>query len=92
MDELTADDRGVFLVETQGSVHRWTITDEGVSYVRKSQRENPSGLNHYNGKSISVYEVPVWPKVGGVFFVRTRLYSLPWHQSSTIKSITRVEA
>lgn len=89
---ITPNDRGVFLVTTQGSEHLWEIEDDGSVFVtRESQRVNPYGLNMINGRRNVVTSVEAWPMLGGTF-----LYcmsgDIPWTRSSTIRNIERIEA
>lgn len=92
MERLTENDRGTFLVQTQGSLHRWHITPEGVVRVtRYSSRPNPFGCDALNGRPYTA-TVKAWPEVGGVFLniINGGGGDVPWTQSSTIKSIERV--
>lgn len=93
MKRLTETDRGTFLVETQGSMHKWEITDESVSVTRFSSRHNPFGCDALNGTPY-LADVRKWPEVGEVFFnvINGAGGDVPWTQSSTVKNISRVEA
>lgn len=93
MNEITAEDTGVFLVKTRGSEHLWNL-DEGW-YIRNPGRvgetnsELMRGLDGFNGVRLPLDKVHMWPKVGASFHV-----VLPppryFHQSSTIRSIERI--
>lgn len=96
--KLTAEDSGVYMVETQGSFHLWNL-DEGW-YIRNPSRiptdqqivsEALRGFDpEFSGTRQPLGSVERYPEVGNTFFVR-----LPppqnWHQSSLIKSITKIE-
>lgn len=92
MDRLTGEDRGVFLVKTQGSEHTWTITDDHVTILRESKRHNPFGMDAMNGRPYYA-TVKAWPEVGGCFatIINGGAGDVPWTRSSTIRSIERVE-
>jgi hypothetical protein len=89
--ELTDASTGKWLIETQGSTHLWDLDE--MTWVR-TQRD---GLNpmDYDGKTLPIIHVKRMPKVGDTFFVWTsdhaQAFYGEWHQSSTIKSITKVE-
>lgn len=92
MQRLTENDRGIFVVETQGSQHLWEIDDDGVRVTRESSRVNPYGLDSINGRPYNA-TVHTWPEVGGCFLnsINGALGDVPWTRSSTIKSIERVD-
>ena len=90
VNELTEEMTGSYLVTTQGSTHLWNLDEK--YYVR-----NPGPLSksrgipgYFNGREIRWVEVTRWPKVNDVFFTILN-GDVPWHQSSTIKSIERVD-
>lgn len=91
MERLTENDRGTFLVTTQGSTHMWEITDKGVKVTRNSGRANVYGLNRINGTPYDA-TVEVWPEVGGCFrnVINGGAGDIPWTRSSRIESIERV--
>lgn len=89
MERLTENDRGTFLVTTQGSIHRWEITDEGVFVTRNPDMrdsKNPFGMDSINGRRNEVISVEMWPAVG-VCFMYTMYGDMSWVRSSRIRSI-----
>ncbi len=89
VDELTEDMTGKYLVTTQGSTHLWNIDEK--YYVRNPGPESKSFNipGYFNNREIYWIKVGVWPKVGSMF--HTILHGdVPWHQSSTIRSIEKV--
>lgn len=92
MNALTENDRGTFVVTTQGSTHLWEITDDGVWVTRNPGAESHWSMRDFpNGRRNRATKVVSWPEVDGMF-----LYFLhgdtPWTRSSRIRSIERVEA
>jgi len=92
ISEIVPTDRGVFIVKTQSSTHRWTITDESVIVERNpdADREHHWSMD---GFPPSYHATPkAWPVVGECFLntVNGGAGDIPWTRSSTVKSIERV--
>lgn len=94
-DTLGPNDIGLWEIETQGSVHRWRITDGVVEtmrlpfdYSKAVDYGIPGGFEAYNEVWQHPSSVAVWPEVGGVFALN--FMDGRWHRSSTIKSIKKV--
>jgi hypothetical protein len=91
--ELDRDTYGVWLVRTQGSVHEWHIDEDGVFYVRNP---DPNKSHHWStaaiaGRALHPTKVHVWPKVGERFHTDLAHMDTPWHLSSEVVSIEKVE-
>ena len=90
VDELTEDMTGKYLVTTQGSTHLWDL--DARHYVRNPGPESLSigFADHHNNRPLQWTKVERWPVVGDTFL--TILHGdMPWHRSSTIRSIEKVE-
>lgn len=92
MEELTEVDRGTFFVETQGSLHKWEISDDEVLVTRFSSRSNPYGCDSLNARPYRA-TVKVWPAVGAYFLnvINGGASDVPWTRSSRIKSIRKAD-
>lgn len=95
MERLTENDRGTFLVKTQGSAHVWDIHEVRgevrVQVTRYSSGRNPFGCDMLTGRPYKA-TVDVWPSVHGYFtnIVNGGAGDVPWTRSSTIRSIERI--
>lgn len=97
MDRLTEEDRGVFIVRTQGSAHIWDIGEHPrkgtvhVTVTRYSSRRNPFGVDALTGRPYTA-TVQTWPEVGSCFLntINGGAGDIPWTRSSRIASIERL--
>lgn len=89
--ELTEDMTGRYLVKTQGSIHLWDLDNK--FYVRNPSPESMANRHmpdHVNHRPLSWVKVERWPKVGQSFLTILN-GDMPWHRSSTIRSIERLD-
>ena len=92
VDELGPDSTGRWLVRTRGSEHLFDL-DNGT--YRRTPGSGHGRFPH-DGHTVRLTSVERWPQVGGTFFIWVDDHEHPdliehWHQSSTIRSITRAD-
>lgn len=91
VEELTADHRGRWRVQTAGSVH---IFDLDRSTHVRHRGTSRAGFAH-DGRVLRVTSWVRWPKVGGSFFIWLDDPDVPelvehWRQSSEVVSIIQL--
>ena len=91
--ELGPDSGGRWLVRSRGSEHFFDLDAGTYRRLRGSGR----GKFAHDGFTVRLGRVVRWPRVGDTFFIWVDDPELPdyvehWHQSSTIRSITRLPA
>ena len=86
VEELTADTRGVWLVNTAGSQHIWDL--DAMTYTRLPGE----GRTQWDadGRAWPLLTVAKWPKVGDrPYFHFLGLFGVEWRLSSEVQHITR---
>lgn len=89
--ELNETMTGLWLVTTQGSEHLWDL--DAKCYIRNPGPASKSrGIpGYFNGTALYWSHVEIWPKVGSCFYTIFSGCDIPWHTSSTIRSIEKID-
>lgn len=90
VQELTSGCTGRWLVATRGSEH---VFDLDAGTYRRTPRSG-RGAFPYDGKTVVLNKIEVWPRVGCAFLIWFDDVDFPallerWHRSSTVTAITR---
>ena len=91
VQELTLRSTGRWLVATRGSVHVFDLDASTWCRIPRYGR----GAFPYDGKTVVLSRVEVWPRVGCMFLIRFDDIDFPtlverWHRSSIVTAITRL--
>lgn len=94
VDQLTADMKGRWIVQTQGSQHIWDL--DAMTYKRLPGTRSQSGDFPFDRTPMTLTRVERWPRVGDTSLV---WYDDPtdgertqhWRQSSGIISISELQ-
>lgn len=94
VDELNEKSEGFFLITTQGSMHLWCLGNEGGDWYIRMPQDHSKGRGFHPGFNNTrqfISKMHNWPKVDEVFLVSVNNSVNPWHKSSGIKSIERLD-
>lgn len=92
MKQIKPGSTGRYKITTQGSEHLWDL--DAMTWVR-TQKDGWNPMPDKDGVVVRIEDVLRWPKVGSGFLVscttRPQQIRAEWHQSSTIRSIEKIE-